>query len=444
MMWGGLGLVILIGLSVWVNIPAHPQINWGLLQRDLDVRLGLDLRGGSQLVYQAKINEEEIDNPDEAIAGVRDVIERRVNAFGVSEPNIQTSRVGTDYRVIVELAGVHDPNEAIKLIGETPLLDFRKEISLDEGEAAALNVDAATGEVSQFFERTELTGKNLKRSTVEFDQVTGTPTVNLEFDGAGSELFATLTRENIGKRVAIYLDGVPISAPVVQSEITNGKAVITGGFTLDEAKQLARRLNAGALPVPVELIGQQIIGPTLGQLSIRQSITAGLIGLSLVGLWMIIYYRLPGVVASLALVLYASFFFSLVKLIPITLTLAGIAGFILSIGMAVDANILIFERFRENLRAGKTVNFALRDGFNEAWSSIWAANITSLISGAVLYYFGTSIVRGFALTFALGTVLSMFTAVTISRGILNALMSVQYFQKPIFLGGPIKDTNQKV
>ncbi len=417
----GLGILILTTLAIIVVIPQHPKLSLGSFQRDLNVKLGLDLQGGSHLVYRAKFEEAKVDDPAEAVAGVRDVIERRVNAFGISEPVVQTNVVGDEYRVIVELAGIHDPQEAIDKIGETPQLDFRIEVP---GEGATTeNTDSTTVDLAvPTFERTELTGKHLKRAVVNFDQLVGTPEVSLEFDGEGSDLFAQITKNNIGKRVAIYLDGVPISAPVVQSEITNGQAVITGGFTLDEAKQLARRLNAGALPVPIELIGQQSIGPSLGARSIQQSIVAGLVGLALVMLWMIAYYRLPGVIAAIALVLYGVYFLALIKFIPVTLTLAGIAGFILSIGMAVDANVLIFERVKENLRDGKTLPYSIQDGFKQAWESIWGSNISSLITGLILYIFGTSLVKGFALTFSMGIVLSMFTAIAITRGLLDLVL----------------------
>lgn len=432
--WLSAGVVILLtALCIWIDIPQHPSIKIGQFTRDLNVKYGLDLKGGSHLVYRADVKS--IGNQDitEALAGVRDVVERRVNAFGVSEPNVQTNRVGEEYRVIVELAGVHDPKEAIKLIGETPQLDFRREI---EKEAALkqFNIDNPDTITGPIFERTQLTGKNLQHATVSFDQVGGSPEVNLEFDSEGSKLFADLTRESIQKRIAIYLDGVPISAPIVQTEITNGRAVISGGFSVEEAKQLAQRLNAGALPVPIELIGQQSIGPTLGRLSIQQSIVAGLTGLLAVVIWMIVFYRLPGVVAGIALVLYALFFLAITKLIPVTLTLAGIAGFILSIGMAVDANVLIFERFRENMRAGKNLRYALDEGFTEAWRSIWASNITSLLSAIILYSFGTSIIRGFALTLGVGTILSMFTAITITRTLLNVFLTRKVAQHPFLLG----------
>ncbi len=423
LLWGAV-LLIVVGLAAWVDSPKHPSLSIGSFHRDFNIKLGLDLQGGTRLVYRAKLDKTTGQDPAEALAGVRDVIERRVNSFGVSEPLIQTNRVGEEYRVIVELAGVQDPEEAKKLIGQTPLLDFRK-----EGKAPEASTDNVDQLIGSTFEPTGLSGKNLKKAAVEFDQVTGTPTISLEFDREGTDLFAKITKENIGKRIAIYLDGVPISAPVVQSEITNGRAVITGGFALDEAKQLVRNLNSGALPVPIELIGQSIIGPSLGKTAIEKSLFAGSVGLLAVIIWMILYYRLPGVVASIALIIYTILFLAIMKMVPVTLTLAGIAGFIMSIGMAVDANVLIFERFRENIRAGKTIPFAFKEGFTAAWSSINASNVSSLLTGFVLYGFGTSIVRGFALTFVLGTIISMFSAITVSRGILALVFTMPWTHK---------------
>jgi protein-export membrane protein SecD len=434
-----ISVVMLGGLSVWVNSPKHPGIRVGQLERDLNVRLGLDLQGGSHLIYRADLSGISSDDTADALAGVRDVIERRVNTFGISEPQVRTNKSGDEHRVIVELAGVHDPNAAIEMIGATPQLDFRREVGTDEA-LEQFNIDDPASLTGPVFERTELTGKNLRRSSVSFDQVSSQPQVNLEFDGEGADIFAELTRNNLGKRLAIYLDGVPISAPVVQSEITNGQAVISGGFSLPEAKQLSQRLNAGALPVPIELIGQQTIGPSLGSMSVERSVRAGIIGLVAVAIWMVLYYRLPGIIASVALLVYAMFFLALVRLIPITLTLAGVAGFILTVGMAVDANVLIFERFKENLRAGRTVPYALRDGFEKAWDSIRASNVSSLLTAVVLYAFGTSIVRGFAITFGVGVLLSMITAIVITRTLLFLVLSSKIMHKPALIA--VKDIRQ--
>ena len=431
-------LVVLIG-AVWVDLPAEKKWagNWG---DNLKIRLGLDLQGGAHLIYRADVEGIADTDVEDALSGVRDVIEKRVNAFGVTEPVIQTNKTSEEHRVIVELAGVHDTNLAIQMIGETPQLDFRREVSLEES-IEQFNIDDPSKISGPVFERTQLTGKNLKRSTVSFDEITGQPQVNLEFDGEGSDLFAELTKNNVGKRIAIYLDGIPISAPVVQTEITNGRAVISGGFELEEAKQLSRRLNAGALPVPIELIGQQTVGPALGQESIEKSVTAGIIGLIVVACWMIVFYRLPGLVATVTLTIYAIFFLALIKILPITLTLAGVAGFILTVGMAVDANVLIFESFRENLRLGRSVRYSIKEGFADAWKAISASNISSLITALVLYIFGTSIVKGFAVTYGLGIILSMFTAIVVARSFLLMVLSSERTHKGFLLA--VKNINKE-
>ena len=436
---GFLIIVLVAALAIWIDVPQHPSLALGGFTRDLNVKLGLDLQGGSHLVYQADLSGvSDLDAPD-ALAGVRDVIERRVNAFGVSEPVVQTNRVGEEFRIIVELAGVHDPTEAIALIGETPQLDFRREVNGEEA-AAQFNIDSPDVEITgPIFERTDLTGQQLKRASVAFDQISGAPQISLEFDGEGEDLFAQLTRDNVGSRMAIYLDGVPISAPVIQQEISNGRAVISGGFTIEEARELAQRLNAGALPIPIELIGQQTVGPTLGARSVQQSVQAGIYGLIAVIIWMILFYRLPGVIASISLGLYVAFFLAIVKLIPITLTLAGVAGLILSIGMAVDANVLIFERFRENVQRGKSVPYALEGGFKEAWDSIRAANVSSLITALILFGFGTSIVRGFAVTFSIGIILSMITAVTLTRTLMKLVLASDKTHHPALLAAKPKN-----
>jgi preprotein translocase subunit SecD len=430
----GIALAIVIGLAGWIDAPKHPHISLASYQRDLNVKLGLDLKGGTRLEYKADIDKTSGQDPTEALAGVRDVIERRVNAFGVSEPIIQTSVVQGEYRVIVELAGVQDPEAAKAQIGQTPTLDFRREPTADELKALTAQNSTTALDTSNLFVPTGLSGKNLKKATVEFDQTTGQPQITLNFDADGTKLFADITKANIGKRIAMYLDGAIIQAPTVQSVIPDGRAVITGSYTLEEAKQIVRGLNSGALPVPIELIGQSVISPSLGQTAITKSIKAGLVGIIAVITWLIFRYRLPGLIASIALLIYVTLFFAVIKLIPVTLTLAGIAGFIMSIGMAVDANVLIFERFRENIKSGKTVAFALKEGFSAAWSSISASNISSLITGFVLYGFGTSIVRGFALTFSLGIILSMFTAITISKSMLNIAFANKKTHTPFLLG----------
>lgn len=602
--------------------------------------LGLDLQGGTSLEYEADTTNVPPQDRPGAVEGVRDVIERRVNTLGVSEPLVQTARVGDMWRVSVELAGIRDVNQAITLIGETPILEFkeqnteppreltaeekkkmdednaaakqraeadlaafRKDAALLESTARASSTDdaskvlggdlgfikdridrralydevkgeqagevvprvidlpdayvvakveeakdagqeikashiliqyaGATGasasttaskdEAKQLIEKirqeatpenftelakkysmepgaaesggdlgwfgknvmvtefegpafslkkgdisdavettfgfhlihkederplrdvrvravfyrkvqstdivpppsewktTGLTGKQLDRAQVDFDQRTGTTQVALQFDDEGAKLFADITKRNIGKPVAIFLDGEPISVPTVQSEITAGQAVITGTFTIPEAKLLAQRLQSGALPVPIKLIAQQTVGPTLGQDSVARSLSAGLFGFLFVALFMLVWYRLPGALAILSLALYAGISFSLFKTLPVTLTLAGIAGFILSLGIAVDANVLVFERLKEELAGGKSFRAAIEEAFRRAWPSIRDGNATTLISCAVLYWFSSSVIKGFALTLAIGIIVSLFTAIIVTRTLLRAV-----------------------
>jgi protein-export membrane protein SecD len=495
-------------------------------------KLGLDLLGGTHLIYEANVAEIENSERASSLAGVRDVIERRVNALGVSEPLVQTNQVGDSWRVIVELAGVHDVNTAIEMIGETPLLEFKEEnpettqmtdeqeaeltqlnyeLSVKAGEvldqilaggdfaklAAEYSEDPGSkdnggfyagikkgvfipeyedvlfnkmnsGEVypelieTQFgyhivkkegvrgegddteidtrhilfktkvpadigveltpeWKNTELTGKQLEKARVELDPNSGIPQVSLEFDSEGSDLFAEITKRNSGKLVAIFLDGQPISIPRVNEPILSGQAVISGGFTINEAKLLAQRLNAGALPVPINLISQTTVGASLGNESVQKSLIAGFWGLILIGLFMILVYRVPGILSVISLLIYVVIVLALFKLIPITLTLAGIAGFILSVGMAVDANVLIFERVKEELRDGRDLVASVDQGFKRAWSSIRDSNISSLITCAILFWFGSSIIKGFAFTLGIGIVVSMFSAITITRQLLRLI-----------------------
>jgi preprotein translocase subunit SecD len=390
------------------------KINW---EKTFKLKLGLDLQGGTSLVYEADLKNIPSGDQADAMNSARDVIERRVNAFGVSEPVVQVSG---NNRIIIELPGVKDINEAKNLIGQTPFLEFRTENpspNATPDSSGKVSLDA-----NSLYVPTGLTGKQFKRATLEFDQRTGAPQITLQFDAEGTKLFADITRNNLQKTVAIFLDGQILSAPTVQSEITTGQAVITGQFNVKEAKDLVTRLNSGALPVPIHLLSQQDVGATLGLASVHRSIEAGLIGFAIVALFMIIYYRLPGLLAVLALSVYTILSLAIFKIFGITLTLAGIAGFILSIGMAVDANILIFERMKEELRRGKTLQQSVEDGFNRAWLSVRDSNFSSLITTFILAYFGSSIVRGFAITLALGIIVSMFTAITVTRTFLRLLV----------------------
>lgn len=543
--WALAGIVVLAALAVltvWPNLPISPMFQVFNRQK---FHLGLDLQGGTQLVYRANVSQLPPEDVEEAVAAVRDTIERRVNIFGVSEPVIQTTKVAEEWRVIVELPGVKDIHQAIQQIGETPLLEFREpnnapppELSPNDKRAmeqanAAAKIKAEqllrrvqgggdfakvatensedpgsgkqggdlgffgrgimvpefeqaafalkTGETSalvktQFgfhiikkeeerkndrgedevrarhililtkserdylpqqepWQYTGLTGKQLKRAQVVFDQTTGQPQISLQFNEEGSKLFADITARNISKPVAIFLDGGPISTPIVQQAIQGGQAVISGNFSLEEAKLLAQRLNSGALPVPIVLISQQNVGPSLGQTSIDKSLLAGKVGLGLVILFMIIIYRLPGVISVATLLLYAALVLALFKTIPVTLTLAGIAGFILSIGMAVDANVLIFERLKEELRNGKPVRLAIQDGFSRAWTSIRDGNLSTLITCVILYWFGSSLLKGFGLTLALGILVSMFSAIVVGRVIFEMLPASWLEKHAWLLGG---------
>lgn len=383
------------------------------MTRDLEPRLGLDLQGGAHLVFEADTSDVADSDKDSALESVKAVIEKRINLFGATEPLIQRAKVGDSRRIIVEIPGVTDVNQAINLIGQTAQLTFWE---TEASPAAKIATESAFG---PFTKKTDLTGKDLRRAQVTFDQNTSEPQVTLDFTSEGGTKFAAITGRNVGKQVAIALDDQIISAPVVRQEITGGSAVISGGFTVDDAKNLSIQLNAGALPVPIAVIEQRNVGATLGAESIQKSLVAGTIGITIVILFMIAYYGVAGILASVALIIYALVTFALFKLIPITLTLAGIAGFILSIGMAVDANILIFERMKEEMRWGKKRIAAIEAGFSRAWTSIRDSNVSSLITSAILYYFGTGLVRGFALTLAIGILVSMFSAIMITRTFLR-------------------------
>jgi len=384
--------------------------------RPVDLKKGLDLQGGTHLVFNADMRGTEAKDRDSALEAAQKNIEKRVNFFGVSEATVQTAKGKDDYRLIVELPGVKDINQAIDLIGKTAQLEFREENP---------NKEEAT-KSGEFFLKTDLTGKDLKRSDVQFDPNTGSPVVSLEFNSEGAKKFGEITSKNVGKIVAIYLDGNPISIPKVEEAITTGKAIIKGEFSVDEAKRLSVQLNAGALPVPINLIEQRNVGATLGDESIRKSVRAGLIGLGLVIVFMWAYYGRLGLIADLALINYGLLTLALYKLIPVTLTLPGVAGFLLSVGMAVDANILIFERMKEEKRAGKPLSVAMELGFGRAWDSIRDANICTLIIAFILFnpfnwnFLNVSgMVRGFALTLSLGIAISLFTGIVVTRTLIR-------------------------
>lgn len=531
--------ILVILLAIFAGLIAYPSITARIprLFSVLDkpkINLGLDLQGGIHLEYKADTSQVANGQVGDAMQAVQDVIERRVNAFGVAEPVVYTTKSGGEQRLVVELAGVKDINQAKQMISETPFLEFKeegtttpnqipqdqldklnadakakaedilkkalagqdfaqlaKDNSQDPGskdnggvydfqkkgsfvpeyEAAVFDPNLKNGEVyskvveSQFgwhiikkieirgeednqefksahilimkttqpqpqttWVATGLTGKNLKSASVQFkSQGLSEPEVSLKFDDEGTKLFADITKKDIGKRIAIYLDGEIITAPTVQSEILNGEAVVTGNYTVEQAKTLVKRLNEGALPVPISLVGQQSVEATLGQISLEQSLKAGLIGLLLVIIFMLLYYRFLGLIASFSLLIYSALMITIFKLSgytpwQITLTLPGIAGFVLSIGMAVDANILIFERTKEEVRRGRNILSAIEEGFKRAWTSIRDGNASSVITALILVEMGTGFVKGFAVTLIIGVLASMFTAVVITRTILRFVL----------------------
>lgn len=406
-------------------------------------KLGLDLRSGSHLVYRADTDSLESGDVEGAMESLREVIERRVNLFGVSEPIVQVEQGGVlgggENRLIVELPGVTDLQEAIGLIGATPLLEFK----LVRPEVEQLSEEELkTKTLGEVFLSTDLTGRFLQKAQLQFDsQTTGEATVLITFDKEGSDLFAKITKENVGRVLAIFLDGVPISSPVIRQEITGGNAVISGGFTPVEARDLVRNLNYGALPVAISLISTQTVGATLGDQATASGVKAGIWSFVFISLFLVLWYRLPGLLATVALVSYVALNLAIFKLIPVTLTAAGIAGFILSLGMAVDANILIFERMKEERRRGRVLHDAMREGFARAWLSIRDSNISSILTAIILFYFATTpIVRGFALVFIIGVVTSMFTAITFSRTMLYAMQMKEGKFSRFLFGSGIRNT----
>jgi len=411
------------------------------------IRLGLDLQGGAQLTIQAKATEEIPKITPEQLGDLKVVVERRVNGLGVSEAIVQT--VGSE-QILVQLPGVNDPKQAERVLGGTAELDFREQKPGTESqvlieqqllgaklqqqeelresgdeEAIAKNqeeIQTSKDAISDLFEPAKLTGKNLKDARPQPLPNSDNWEVAIRFDGKGGEDFAELTKNlaGTGRSIGIFLDDALISAPVVgpefaQTGITGGSAVITGNYTVQSANEFAVQLRGGALPVPVEIVENRTVGATLGQDSIRRSVYAAIGGLTLVLVFMVVYYRLPGLIADVSLIIYALLTIAVFALVNVTLTLPGIAGFILSIGMAVDANVLIFERTREELRAGKSLYRSVESGFYRAFSSILDANVTTLIACAVLGWQGSGLVRGFAVTLGIGVVVSMFTALTCSR-----------------------------
>ncbi len=472
-----LAILLIAAGAVWIVLPQGSKISLESLKipysQNYKIHLGLDLQGGSHLVYQADFSGIKPADQADALNAIRDTIERRVNSFGVSEPLVQVS--GSN-QIVIELPGIKDINEAINQIGQTPTLEFKTQ-NPNPQPVTASGTSVTLNAGDQWLS-TGLSGKQLQKATVDYQQgqtLSSQVVVRLQFDSDGAKLFSQITSANVGKPLAIFLDGQLLSAPTVQNAITDGTAIITGNFTVQQAKDLATRLNSGALPVPIKLISQETVGATLGKESVQKSVEAGIIGLILIVLFMIIYYRFPGVLATFALLIYAVVSFAIFKigisftavvlvglffflgltvsawfgtlaflsyllliflngLAPVTLTLAGIAGFILSIGMAVDANILIFERLKEEIRSGKEIHKAVEEGFKRAWLSIRDSNVSSLITTTILYIFGTPSIKGFAVTLGIGILISMFTAITVTRTFLRVFVGNNIATHPWLFG----------
>jgi len=458
-------ILVLVAAGLYIVWPSNPGIHIGPINRDFRVVRGLDLQGGLRVLMEADLP---ADTPvtSEQMQTARDIIEKRVNGLGLTEPLIQ---IAGNRRILVELPGVGDPEQAVEIIKKTGLLEFvqmtRADLSIyhtgqtiqtdfQTGSAAPSETPTSgatpsAAETSQAAEptlappggqvlHTVLTGADLKNVGVVKDNL-GAIKVSIEFTDSGGQIFTAYTAQHVGEPLGIVFDKRLISAPIINSAIDQGQAVIEGNFTLDEANNLAVQLRYGSLPVPLKIIESKTVGPTLGQDSLQRSTRAGVIGLLLVVIFMIGYYRLPGFVADLALLVYAILTFALFKLIPVTLTLPGIAGFVLSIGVAVDANILIFERMKEEMHNGQPLYRAIDLGFSRAWPSIRDSNFSTLITCAILYWFGNafgaSIVKGFSLTLALGVIVSLFTAITVTRTFLHTVLdTIRQAEHPRLFG----------
>ena len=384
------------------------------------IKLGLDLKGGAYVVLEAVDDgKTKIDN--EAMNRLIEVLNRRINGIGVAESSIQKAG---DNRVIIELPGLQNTEDAINLIGKTALMEFK-----------IMNEDGTLGE-------TLLTGSALKKADVSYDNL-GRPQISFEMTAEGAQEFAKITRENIGRQLAITLDGVVQTAPKINTEIPSGNGAITGNYSVEVAKGTAALLNAGALPIKAEIVETRTVGATLGDESIAQSKNAGIVAIILIWVFMLIFYRLPGIIADLVIILFGFITFACLNFIDATLTLPGIAGFILSLGMAVDANVIIFERIKEELRFGNTIKNSIESGFNKGFVAIFDSNLTTLIITAILFVFGTGPIKGFAVTLAIGTLASMFTAITATKILLLTFVSMFNFKDPKLFGVSLKEANNE-
>jgi len=420
-------------VAVWVDIPHHrfdlPFGCPGICMRigdtyyfqEIKTHLGLDLQGGTQLVLRLRTEAlpPGTNTPVSTLSEqARKVIDRRINALGVSEPVIQS--IGTD-KILLELPGVADIEQAQQLATRQAFLELKVPDDKNPGQYKSLEPP--------------LTGANLKPTYVTFSgQTQSSPVVNFEFGAPDDQRWVEMSKQYVSKQVQILLDGKQISAPSIREVFSSGKGIIEGGFTPQSAKELSLLLNSGALPVPLEILQSTRVEPTLGADSVQRSLIAGAVGLLLVALFMIVYYRLPGALAVLALVYYTALTYAVFRLIPVTLTLAGFAGFVLSIGMAVDANVLTFERLKEELRSGKSLRAAVEEGRRRAFPSIWYSNLATILTAFILFQFGTGTVKGFALTLGIGVAVSFFTAVVVTQMLLHAAIEIQSFRKRSLYG----------
>ncbi len=400
-------LVVVTIISVIGIFFIYPTGFGSKLYNSSQWKLGLDLVGGTYLIYKVDLSDIKQADVSQVVEALRDVIENRVNSFGVREPRVTISQSDGDYFLNVELAGIKDVAQATEEIGKTPFLQFYKQ-------------DIVNDETQ--FVPTQLTGRYVQGAQITYDNTTGRPYISLELKDDGIDMFTNLTETNIGKPIAIFLDGDLLSAPTVQERISGGKAQITGDFTIDEANALVRNINIGALPAPINLVNQQTVGSGFGNLYLNKYLLAGAVGTALVALFMIAYYGLFGLLASIALAIYIILSLSIFKVF-VTLTLAGIAGFLLSVGMAVDANILIFERTKEEIKNGMSKLYATREGLKRAWPSIRDSNISTMITTLILFYSTSGFVKGLALTLFLGVVVSMFTAIVVTHGLMLVFLS---------------------
>ena len=438
-------ILILLAISIYINLPNHPGIHIGNFDKEIKTQLGLDLVGGVQALLEADLPAD-VEISQENMQTARGIIEDRVNGLGVSEAVVQ---IAGDRRILVELPGEQDPEQALSTIKETALLEF-----VDFGDVSAQDAsllyttkiktdyqtssDAEDPSPTDRVFHTVITGASIKQVGVITDEI-GNHQVLFELTPEGSIIFSKFTAANVGKMLAIVLDKEVISSPVINEAITGGQGSISGNFTIETANELAIQLRYGSLPIPLKVVQTQTIGPTLGEDSLDKSLIAGIIGMAVVMVFMALYYRLPGLIADLALVMYGLVTFAVYRWIPVTLTLPGIAGFILTFGVAVDANVLIFERMKEELRKGRTIQQAISLGWERAWPSIRDSNLSTLITSAILFWFGStygaSIVKGFSLTLAIGVLVSLFTAVTATRTFLHLMLdNIKAEDRPEWFG----------